>query len=212
MKTSELINAISADSVAAPAPERALGLALAPALVVAGAFFVAAIGLRANLAAALGADPRVGFKIAFAGALAIVSGALALRLFRPDRSWRKALLLLAAPLAALVVAVVVELASVDPAQWSARLYGHNWRFCLIAVPLLGAAPFVATLAALRYGAPERPAAAGAAAGLFAGAIGATLYALHCPDDSPLFVAAWYMLAIAALTIAGALIGSRLLRW
>jgi hypothetical protein len=45
-----------------------------------------------------------------------------------------------------------------------------------------------------------------------GAIGAALYATHCPDDSPLFVAAWYSLAIGFTAAIGALAGSRLLRW
>ena len=56
------------------------------------------------------------------------------------------------------------------------------------------------------------AAAGAAAGFLAGAIGAALYATHCPDDSPLFVAAWYSLAIGFVAALGAVAGSRLLRW
>ena len=66
--------------------------------------------------------------------------------------------------------------------------------------------------ALRQGAPEHPALAGAAAGLLAGAIGAALYATHCPDDSPLFVAAWYSLAIGFVVALGAVAGARLLRW
>jgi hypothetical protein len=32
------------------------------------------------------------------------------------------------------------------------------------------------------------------------------------DDSPLFVATWYMLAIAALTLVGGPLGGRILRW
>ncbi|NJL07877.1 MAG: DUF1109 domain-containing protein, partial [Methylacidiphilales bacterium] len=54
--------------------------------------------------------------------------------------------------------------------------------------------------------------AGAVAGLAAGALAATLYAAHCPDDSPLFVASWYGLSIAFVTVAGAALGVRLLRW
>ncbi len=64
-------------------------------------------------------------------------------------------------------------------------------------------------------APRRTGTAGscgAAAGLLAGAIGAALYATHCPDDSPLFVATWYTLAIGFVVGLGALAGSRLLRW
>jgi hypothetical protein len=39
-----------------------------------------------------------------------------------------------------------------------------------------------------------------------------LYGLHCSDDSPLFVVAWYGLAMLLVGAAGALAGHRLLRW
>ncbi|MFC6491272.1 NrsF family protein, partial [Nitratireductor sp. GCM10026969] len=57
-----------------------------------------------------------------------------------------------------------------------------------------------------------PALAGAAAGLLAGGLAATFYAAHCTDDSPLFVAVWYTIAVAMLALVGAAIGSRLARW
>jgi hypothetical protein len=68
------------------------------------------------------------------------------------------------------------------------------------------------LVALRRGAPLRPGIAGAVAGLCAGGLGAALYATHCIDDSPLFVAVWYSLAIAVVSLVGAVAGSRMLRW
>jgi hypothetical protein len=71
---------------------------------------------------------------------------------------------------------------------------------------------VALLFALRAGAPRSAASAGAAAGLLAGGLAAALYATHCPDDSPLFVALWYIPAIALVASVGAACGSRLLRW
>ena len=43
-------------------------------------------------------------------------------------------------------------------------------------------------------------------------LAATFYAAHCTDDSPLFVATWYPLAIAMLAIAGALAGRLFVRW
>jgi hypothetical protein len=46
----------------------------------------------------------------------------------------------------------------------------------------------------------------------AGGVGATLYALHCTDDSPFFVAAWYSSAIAIVTLIGYATGRRWLRW
>ncbi|MFZ5673199.1 MAG: NrsF family protein [Pseudomonadota bacterium] len=45
-----------------------------------------------------------------------------------------------------------------------------------------------------------------------GGIGATLYASHCFDDSPLFVLVWYSLAIALVTAVGFFAGRHLLRW
>ena len=40
----------------------------------------------------------------------------------------------------------------------------------------------------------------------------SLYAFHCFDDSPLFVATWYLLAAIPVVVIGAVAGSRLLRW
>jgi hypothetical protein len=90
--------------------------------------------------------------------------------------------------------------------------GHNAAFCLTFIPLLSLPPLIGFLLALRSGAPQRPALAGAAAGLAAGSIAAALYAWHCIDDSPLFIATWYTIAIAAVSAIGAGIGGRYLRW
>ena len=80
------------------------------------------------------------------------------------------------------------------------------------IPILSLAPLAIFLAVLREGASTRPVSTGALAGLLAGGIGAFFYAAHCPDDSPLFVASWYTIAIAAVTGMGALGGARWLRW
>jgi len=80
------------------------------------------------------------------------------------------------------------------------------------VPALSLAPLVAVLVMLRSAAPASPALAGAAAGLLSAAAGATLYAFHCFDDSPLFVVTWYTLATVPMVVIGALAGRRLLRW
>jgi hypothetical protein len=77
----------------------------------------------------------------------------------------------------------------------------------MSLPLLAAA-----LVGLRHGAPTRPAIAGAIAGLLSAGLAAILYASHCTDDSPLFVATWYTIAAALVTAVGALAGSRVLRF
>jgi NAD(P)H-dependent FMN reductase len=51
-----------------------------------------------------------------------------------------------------------------------------------------------------------------AAGLVAGGLAAALYATQCTDDSPLFIATWYSIAIGAVTVLGAVLGRHQLRW
>jgi hypothetical protein len=53
---------------------------------------------------------------------------------------------------------------------------------------------------------------GALAGAATAGIAALLYASHCPDDSPLFVATWYPLATLICAAVGALAGRRFLAW
>jgi hypothetical protein len=90
--------------------------------------------------------------------------------------------------------------------------GKNSILCLTAIPALGIGPLALLIVAMRQGAPTRPVLAGLFAGLLAGGIAATFYAANCTDDSPLFVATWYPLAIAILAGAGALAGRLALRW
>ncbi|RVP75988.1 NrsF family protein, partial [Sinorhizobium meliloti] len=68
------------------------------------------------------------------------------------------------------------------------------------------------LLALRHGASSHPALSGAAAGLAAGGIAAAFYASHCTDDSPLFVATWYTMAVAILAIAGGFLARKVIDW
>ena len=64
----------------------------------------------------------------------------------------------------------------------------------------------------RRAATTRPVAAGFAAGVMAGSVGAFGYALSCPEASPAFVATWYTLGIALTGALGAALGPRVLRW
>ena len=98
------------------------------------------------------------------------------------------------------------------ASWPQRLVGTNALICLSAIPVLSIGPLVAILVALRRAAPASPVLAGAAAGMMAAFAGASLYAFHCFDDSPLFVVTWYALATLPVIAIGALAGHRLLRW
>jgi hypothetical protein len=212
VKTSDLIRVLAADSdVRTMPPGRALALALVPGVAIALGLHFAVLGLRPHLLTLLG-EPRLLFKLCLTASLVALSGPLVLRLVKPGATVRSRVLMLAVVPALLAAGCLVELVVVPPTLWGEKLIGSNAAFCLKSIPFLAAAPLIGTLLALRRGAPENPSVAGAAAGLFAGAIGAHLYATHCLDDSPLFVAAWYTLAVGFVVMAGALAGRRLLRW
>lgn len=92
------------------------------------------------------------------------------------------------------------------------MMGDSWSTCSWSVLVLSLPGLACVLSAVRGMAPTRPFAAGFAAGLFAGALGAFGYSLSCPEVSPAFVALWYSLGIGLSGIVGALLGPRLLRW
>jgi hypothetical protein len=212
METRELIKALSADAGPPPLSLRSIWTgAVIAALVIAGVAFFLTLGPRADLAEAV-ATVRFACKLAVFGALAATGIAALVSLSRPgDIDPQRFGVLALAPIL-MLLAVLAELAAIAPAEWRDRLVGSNSAVCLLAVAGFGLAPLALFLLALRNAAPTRPVLAGAVAGLSAGGVAATFYALHCTDDSPLFVATWYVLAIALLTLAGALAGKWLLRW
>jgi hypothetical protein len=211
MKTDQLIAALVADrSAGSSSFLRRFGMALLVGIVVSLGLFLIVLGPRHDLAQALGTW-RFDFKIVLLAFTLVLAFGVCRAVARPVAT-AQAMRPLLLSLAALVAALVVELAVVPGDQWGTRLVGSNSLICLTAIPLFSLAPLVATLAILRSGAPASPALAGAAAGLLAAACGATLYGFHCFDDSPLFVATWYTLAAVPVVAIGAFAGQRLLRW
>jgi hypothetical protein len=211
VETNDLIRLLAQDAPVRLRIGRALALAAAGGILVSGLVFFAGIGFRADIDAAM-RTTRFLFKFVFTIVLAVTSFGLVYRIGRPGvpmKRWAWALVL--APLL-LAGAAAAEMAVMPENSWHARMMGHNAHFCLVLIPLLSIGPLACFILALRHAAPERPGIAGAVAGLAASGIAATFYASNCTDDSPLFVALWYPIAIAVVTLAGYLAGSRLLRW
>ncbi|KAA0596086.1 hypothetical protein J2848_002701 [Azospirillum lipoferum] len=211
MRTEDLIDRLVLD----PPPRFGFGTVFMAAtllgILVAGGIFLAVIGVRPDIGRAA---ESLRFLFKFAATMPLALGALgvALRLSRPGMAaggWR---LVLGAVPVLLATAVALELHQVPASLWQSRLVGANAGFCLSLIPLMAFGPLALLITVMRRGAPERPALAGGFAGLAAGGIAATFYALHCPDDSPLFVAAWYSAAILVMGVAGCLAGHRFLRW
>lgn len=210
MKTDDLIEALSRDAtVAGPSFRQRMALAVAIAAGSACLILLFGIAPRRDLAAAF-QTLLFDLKMALVATLAVAMLALLKASFRPEG--RLPLAVLAIPAVLLVFGLGHELATQLPSSYGARLVGRNWLFCLTWIPIMSLAPLAAFLALLRSGAPADATRAGAIAGLAAGSVAAVFYGLHCTDDSPLFVATWYTIAIAMVTTAGALAGRRLLAW
>ncbi len=212
MNTNDLISALAADARAREAPiGRALALALGAGALVSLALFLTLIGPRPDV---MNAVHTVRFDLKFVDTLAWLTPSLllALRLARPEASPGALVAWLFAPLALLIVGVGVELSVTPRAVWMTRLVGTNWYHCLSIIPLLSIPPLGALIAALRNGAPSYPALTGALAGAAAAGAAATMYAMNCTDDSPLFVVTWYPLATLVVVSVGALAGRRWLQW
>ncbi|MDY0870469.1 DUF1109 domain-containing protein [Dongia rigui] len=212
MKTDDLISGLVADQGRPPArAQQILAVALPLALIVSLLVFVVELRIRADFLTALGTW-RYLFKFATAGSIALFGLVLLLEMARPEQSVRRVFLWLPLALAPLLLSVAMEMVMLPTDQWGASAIGFYPLYCLCLVPAISLAPLAAGLYAMRRGAPQSPTMAGAAAGFAAGGIGAFIYSVHCDNDSPFYVAIWYLGAIVIVTILGALIGRRVLRW
>jgi hypothetical protein len=212
METDQLIRTLAADNAHHVRP---VGLVLALALLAAApvslAIFLAGLGVRPDVMTAM-RNPFFDLKFAVALALAIPAIAISLHLSRPEASLRGWAWLLLIPAGLLLGGIASEMMLPQRLPAMTRLVGSNSLTCLTAIPLMSLPLLTAALIGLRHGAPARPAVAGALAGLLSAGLAAALYASHCTDDSPLFVATWYTIATALVAAVGALSGPKVLSY
>lgn len=213
MDTNDLIRTLAADN---DTHERSVGHLLLAALVLAvpvsTALFLTNLGVRPDVMTAM-RNPMFDLKFVVTMALAVVAIVVSLHLSRPEASLGRWAWLLAIPVGLLGIGMVGEMTMMPHrAPMSVRMIGSNSKLCVVAIPLLSLPLLAAALFALRRGAPSRPAVTGAFAGLLSAGLAATLYAAHCIDDSPMFVAMWYSIAAAIVAAIGAFAGSRVLKF
>ena len=213
MKTDDLVKLLAAG--VAPVPADAVGRRFAVAmgwgLPGAVLLLLVTLGIRTDLAQAAG-ELMFWLKPAFAACLALAGLIATERLARPGMRLGLVWAALATPVLALWLVATVMLINAAPAHRADLILGDTWKECPFNIAFISLPLFAATLWALKGLAPTRLAIAGASAGLLAGALGALVYALHCPESTAPFLAVWYVLGIAIPTLAGAVLGPRLLRW
>jgi hypothetical protein len=212
MDTDQLIQTLAADNAYRARPVGfVLALLLVAAAPVSLLMFFAELGIRPDVMTAVH-NPFFDLKFAVTLALAAAAITVALHLSRPEASLRGFVWLFMVPAGLLVVGISGEMMMPQRLPMMTRMVGSNSKVCMTAVPMMSLPLLAASLIGLRHGATTRPALEGAMAGLLSAGLAATIYASHCTDDSPLFVAAWYTLSAALVTVIGALVGSKVLKF
>jgi hypothetical protein len=213
MKTDDLVGllATGAGPVESGVTARRHALALGWGGMGATLLMAIFLGVRPDLAEAAQL-PMFWVKLGFPICLAVAALYAATRLARPGVPLGRVPAALVAPVIVVWAMAAYALLGVTPDERLALLLGRTWTMCPLLIAVLSVPVFAGTLWAMKGLAPTRPALAGAAAGLLAGAVATAVYALHCPEMAAPFLATWYLLGMAIPTTAGALLGARLLRW
>jgi len=213
MRTDELIADLAAGLK--PTPPGAARRTLVAGLLIGGALalllMLAWLGARPDLAAAMRTSP-FWMKAAYTLLLTLAGFGLVERAGRPGASGRGALILALTIVAAMAAMGLMQMMRAPAAARPALFFGASYAVCGLYILAVSTPVLVAVFMTLRRMAPTRPGLAGAAAGLLAGAAGASVYGLHCTESSALFVAVWYSLGIGAVSVVGAITGRYALRW
>jgi hypothetical protein len=213
MRTDDLIDRLSGALEPVPAAPvlRVLAVGLAGGAVLSAIVMTATIGIRADLMAAMGGE-AFWLKFVYTFVVAALGLLLVDKLARPDADTGRFAWFLSAPVLVMAVLAAREFLPADEATRHALIMGHSARVCSILIAGLALPLFAGLFWALRQLAPTRLTEAGAAAGLLAGSAAATIYALHCTESTPTFIAIWYSAGILLTVLLGAALGRLLLRW
>ena len=213
MRTDDLINRLSDVLEPVPASQllRTLMLGLGGGAVLAALVMTASLGIRHDLLHAL-AGAAFWLKLAYTVSLAALSLKLVEQLARPDAQPLGLVWPLTLPVLAILGLAAFEFMPADTAERHALIMGRSARVCSVLIASLALPLFAGLFWALRQLAPTRLTQAGAAAGLLSGSTAATIYAFHCPESTPTFIAIWYTAGILLPTMAGGALGRWLLRW
>ena len=212
MRTADLIELLARDTQARPPGAAARKLLVALAAGGAVTLALVALGLHCQALAEAVRQPWFWMKAGYTGLLTVAATVTVKRLAAPGTRLNGAPLAIVLIVLAMLALGAGQILFAAPASRLDLWLGQTWKVCSPLILLLALPIYAALVIALRDLAPTRLMHTGALAGFTAGALAATLYGLHCPEQAAAFVATWYTLGIAAAAALGALTGPWLLRW
>lgn len=213
MKTNELIDSLSTEL--APVSRNAfvarLALGIGAGAGVSALAMLFWLGVRPDLMHAM-TTPSYWMKFWYTALLAFFALWATVRLARPGSKADWAFVGAVCVFLVLTARAGFVLMEAPSADRMPLIMGHSakvcpWLIAVLSVPILAGAIW-----SVRGLAPTRLLAAGAAAGLASGALGAWIYAFHCDESTAPFIFVFYTFGIGLLAAAGAIIARPLLRW
>ena len=213
MKTNDLIAMLATEASATPtvSPLRRCAKATAAGVAISLALVLTLWGLNPELNA-LAHTQAFWVKVVWLLLTCTFAVPVVMHLARPGVAAGRGVWGIAAALVGMAMLALAQVATVDADTGKQLMLGDSWQVCSASIAALSVPLLAALLWMLRGMAPTRPALAGASAGLMAGAMSGLVYSLHCPETAYAFLAVWYVAGMVVMTVVGALLGSRLLRW
>lgn len=213
MRTDDLIDELAGHlrPVSPHAAATRLGLGVSLGGVAALGLLLVLFGLRPDLADA-SRSMMFWTKLLFTATFGMAAFVLVDRLGRPGGDGRGVWWMLAVPVAVVALMGLAQLTTAPAAERLSMWIGHSALQCPLRIMALAAPVYAGVLWAFRRLAPTRPGLTGFGAGVLSGCAGASIYALYCTENAAVFLATWYTLGILGSGLAGALLGTRLLRW
>jgi hypothetical protein len=157
-------------------------------------------------------SPWFWLRFTFIASLAAIAWLGVVQLGNPGRARRFNWAWLTLPFAVMLLIGGYLLFNAAPELRKPMLLGISWQVCSMSIAVIAIPLFVAGMWVARSFAPTRLRLTGAVVGLFAGAVAALIYNLHCPELSPAFLMIWYSLGMLIPAAVGALIAQLTLRW
>lgn len=213
MNTNDMIEQLALQSprVRRMSVRQSLAMALVGGCALSFALLLMTLQFRTDWAEAI-AMPMVWIKIGFTVSLAAIGLVAVRRMSTPGLGVGALPFLLAGPVIGVWAVALFGLTRIPRAEVPGYVFGSTWSVCPLLIAMLSVPVFICVMRAMRNLAVTRPTLAGGVAGLFSGAVAASIYCLHCPEVSPAFVGIWYVLGILIPAVAGLLVGRRVLSW
>lgn len=211
MQTTDLIEIITQSDPADKPRFVSVSLGAVSAIIVSTVLLLLFWGIRPDFSEVI-TQPHVVIKHTLPALMAIPYLWLTSKARFPESSLRSTLPWSLLAIVAALTLIGVTLAPQPVDEWIPAIKGQTLIACLLSIPALALPILAALLWIIRSGASTHLALTGTIAGLTAGCLAASIYALHCYEDNPAFYAVWYSVAIASMALVGRLLGPRLLRW